>query len=192
MKKKSVFLTIVGSVLLGAMILLAGCGGPTPEEAITDQVNDIFGSFENGEGEWYDSFKEEFLSGEAATTDDEALFEAIFDGFTYSIDEVSVDEEAKTGVATVTVEVKSLTDAFANFFENLDAVDEGTIADMTEDESDALFTDMLMDAIETTDPTSSTFDVLFEEDDDGNWDLAEGEELDGFATAITGDESDFE
>ena len=102
MKKKMLLAPLMAAIAL-CVFALAGCGGPSVESLITNDLTQQFDEIKNG--------GDDFLSGlEKASGDDfkrlgidtKKYAKSYLDGFDYKIGDVTVDEDKGTATAEVT------------------------------------------------------------------------------------------
>ena len=185
MKKKNLFLTVMGVLLLGVVVLLGGCGSD-PVQEITDVIDTDLGSLESCSGDAYEAMVDIAIDDLGVPTESvEAYMAAQTEGMTHSVDDVVVYDDG-TAVATVTLTCKNLDEAFVVWFEMLDNIDDEDIAYMDDDDLNIFLIDLLIDAFDEVEPTTNVFDLAFEEFDDG-WYYADSENLDSIITSLFGE-----
>ncbi len=168
------------SLMVACLTLLTACGAMTAEDLIradlTSQLDelkeaddDIIAEFVAGLGDAEDEF-------EALGVDPSEFMTAYLDGFDYSIDEVDVEES--TAEATVTVTCKSLADIMENaadeYLDRLDEVD--LTSDTSEEQLYQLMGEIMMEAAETAELTSTECTFTYTCDDEGVWTADDGVE----------------
>ena len=115
MKKKMLLAPLMAMLAL-CVFALAGCGGPSVESLITDDLTQQFDEIKNG--------GDDFLAGlEKASGDDfkqlgidtKKYAKSYLDGFDYKIGDVTVDEDKGTATAEVTITCKSMKQIVSDF-----------------------------------------------------------------------------
>lgn len=180
---------IAGAFALGCAVLLAGCGGPSAEEVIREDVVSFFDTFVNQEGESYDDFVESFSASaglDEIGLEDDKFLDLYLDGFAYNIDELTVDGD--TATVTVTLNCKKLEDAMALADERAMELYENPeqLQDKTDDEIDALLGEIILAALDETELSETTFTVTYTELEEG-WSIDQNEALQGVQDAMVGD-----
>lgn len=114
--KKKLLLAPLMAALVACVVLLSGCGGPSVEELITNDLTSQFDEIKNG--------GDDFLSGleEASSDEFEQLgidpkeyAKSYLEGFDYKIGDVTVDEDKGTATAEVTITCKSMNKIVEDF-----------------------------------------------------------------------------
>ena len=115
MKKR--FWTIPLMVLaVACTVFLGGCGGPSVEELIREDLETAFSEVSPDNEELLTAMTDSSDGGfETLGIDTQEFAKAYLDGFTHEIKEVAVDEEAGTADATVVLKMKSLTAIMSEF-----------------------------------------------------------------------------
>ncbi len=94
----------------------------------------------------------------------------MFDGFSYEITSVEVDEEAGTAVAHVSMTVKSFADIMPRFEELLyELQTDPSVIGLGEDELYARVGELMMQAVDETEAKQSDLDLQYYRDSDGAW-----------------------
>lgn len=114
--KKKLLLAPLMAVLVACVVLLSGCGGPSVEELITNDLTSQFDEIKNG--------GDDFLSGLEQASGDEfeqlgidpkEYAKSYLEGFDYEIGDVTVDEDKGTATAEVTITCKSMNKIVEDF-----------------------------------------------------------------------------
>lgn len=114
--KKKLLLAPLMAALVACVVLLSGCGGPSVEELITNDLTSQFDEIKNG--------GDDFLSGLEETSGDEfeqlgidpkEYAKSYLEGFDYKIGDVTVDEDKGTATAEVTITCKSMNKIVEDF-----------------------------------------------------------------------------
>ena len=163
MKKLKLSLVAVAAcALLAAGLTLVGCSSaPDPKEAIEKDLTVQLESITNPSQEDIDDMVASLGSYEEVATfgiDGVAYMNSLLDGFAYAIDSIDVAEDGKTATANVTVTCKSVDSAIAKMQEITDswvAENLESIATMTEDEINLKTGELLMQAVDECDMTTS-------------------------------------
>lgn len=163
MKKLKLSLVAVAAcALLAAGLTLVGCSSaPDPKEAIEKDLTVQLESITNPSQEDIDDMVASLGSYEEVATfgiDGVAYMNSLLDGFAYAIDSIDVAEDGKTATVNVTVTCKSVDSAIAKMQEITDtwvAENLESIATMTEDEINLKTGELLMQAVDECDMTTS-------------------------------------
>lgn len=114
--KKKLLLAPLMAALVACVVLLSGCGGPSVEELITNDLTSQFDEIKNG--------GDDFLSGLEKASGDEfeqlgidpkEYAKSYLQGFDYKIGDVTVDEDKGTATAEVTITCKSMNKIVEDF-----------------------------------------------------------------------------
>lgn len=114
--KKKLLLAPLMAALVACVVLLSGCGGPSVEELITNDLTNQFDEIKNG--------GDDFLSGLEKASGDEfeqlgidpkEYAKSYLEGFDYKIGDVTVDEDKGTATAEVTITCKSMNKIVEDF-----------------------------------------------------------------------------
>lgn len=106
--KKKLLLAPLMAVLVACVVVLSGCGGPSVEELITEDLTTQFDEVKNGGDDFLSGLEE--ASGdefEQLGIDPKEYAKTYLEGFDYKIGDVTVDEDK--GVATAEVSISSRT-----------------------------------------------------------------------------------
>ncbi len=163
MKKLKLSLVAVAAcALLAAGLTLVGCSSaPDPKEAIEKDLTVQLESITNPSQEDIDDMVASLGSYEEVATfgiDGVAYMNSLLDGFAYAIDSIDVAEDGKTATVNVTVTCKSVDSAIAKMQEITDtwvAENLESIATMTEDKINLKTGELLMQAVDECDMTTS-------------------------------------
>lgn len=179
--KRSALRAVAGSVCavlaLAGGLMLGGCSGVDPEEAIRADISSGLDELKNMDedalAEYADSLGDMGL--DAYGIDNETLITAMVDGFDYAIDSVTVDGD--TATATVTVTSKSMSelvnlDSDALYEAIMDAVASGELDIADEDAISTWSGEYLMGLVDQIEPTEKSLEFLYTKGDDG-WELDE-------------------
>lgn len=178
MKKR--FWTIPLMVLaVACTVFLGGCGGPSVEELIREDLETAFSEVSPDNEELLTAMTDSSDGGfETLGIDTQEFAKAYLDGFTHEIKEVAVDEEAGTADATVALKMKSLTAIMSEFTgkfqEYLTTIDPQTV-----ESEEALYKEagaMLMEAVKNAEPEESECVFTYEKDDENTWSATDGAE----------------
>ena len=114
--KKKLLLAPLMAVLVACVVVLSGCGGPSVEELITEDLTTQFDEVKNG--------GDDFLAGLEEASGDEfkqlgidpkEYAKSYLEGFGYKIGDVTVDEGKGTATAEVTITCKSMNQIVEDF-----------------------------------------------------------------------------
>lgn len=115
MKKKLLFAPLMAA-LVACVVLLSGCGGPSVEELITNDLTSQFDEIKNGGDDFLAGLEE--ASGdefEQLGIDPKEYAKSYLEGFDYKIGDVTVDEDKGTATAEVTITCKSMNKIVEDF-----------------------------------------------------------------------------
>ena len=108
--KKKLLLAPLMAVLVACVVVLSGCGGPSVEELITEDLTTQFDEVKNGGDDFLSGLEE--ASGdefEQLGIDPKEYAKTYLEGFDYKIGDVTVDEDKGVATAEVSITCKSRT-----------------------------------------------------------------------------------
>lgn len=114
--KKKLLLAPLMVALVACVVLLSGCGGPSVEELITNDLTSQFDEIKNGGDDFLSGLEE--ASGdefEQLGIDPKEYAKSYLEGFDYKIGDVTVDEDKGTATAEVTITCKSMNKIVEDF-----------------------------------------------------------------------------
>lgn len=114
--KKKLLLVPLMAALVACVVLLSGCGGPSVEELITNDLTSQFDEIKNGGDDFLSGLEE--ASGdefEQLGIDPKEYAKSYLEGFDYKIGDVTVDEDKGTATAEVTITCKSMNKIVEDF-----------------------------------------------------------------------------
>ena len=114
--KKKLLLAPLMAALVACVVLLSGCGGPSVEEFITNDLTSQFDEIKNGGDDFLSGLEE--ASGdefEQLGIDPKEYAKSYLEGFDYKIGDVTVDEDKGTATAEVTITCKSMNKIVEDF-----------------------------------------------------------------------------
>ena len=168
---KKMLLAPVMAIACVLTLVLAGCGGASAEDLIRENIESYMSEI--------DGANEEFVAGlEASAGEDLELLglsadefaAAYLDGYGYEIGDITVDGE--TATAEITITIKSYSDirtTFQNdFYEWAYSVDASSV---TQDDIYQQAGQMLLDATNNAEPVSTTVEVGYTQNSDGDWEM---------------------
>ena len=168
---KKMLLAPVMAIACVLTLVLAGCGGASAEDLIRENIESYMGEI--------DGANEEFVAGlEASAGEDleqlglsaDEFAAAYLDGYGYEIGDITVDGE--TATAEITITIKSYSDimtTFQNdFYEWAYSVD---VSSVTQDDIYQQAGQMLLDATTNAEPVSTTVEVGYTQNSDGDWEM---------------------
>ena len=158
-------------VLVGGLVL-TGCSGADPEEAVRADLTANFDQLKNLEGDAL----EEIADGMGNTgleqygLENTEVITAMLDGFDYTIDSVAVDGD--TATAEVTVTSKSMSelmnlDTDALTADLMEAVTSGELDPSDDDAINAWAGEYMMGLVEQIEPSEKTISLTYVNGDDG-------------------------
>ena len=171
-KKHIIFVAVVMILALTVGMALVSCSsGESAEDAIRSDITDQLDPIKNLDQDVVDeltSALEELDLDDYGLTTDEYL-SSLLDGFDYSIDSITVSDDESTATASVTITCKSFSDATSLASElSEDFVENNDIDDMSDDEYKAEIGEILMQALDETEATSTTCEFSYTQTD-GTW-----------------------
>lgn len=114
--KRKLLLAPLMAALVACVVLLSGCGGPSVEELITNDLTSQFDEIKNGGDDFLSGLEE--ASGdefEQLGIDPKEYAKSYLEGFDYKIGDVTVDEDKGTATAEVTITCKSMNKIVEDF-----------------------------------------------------------------------------
>lgn len=164
--KKNAFLAPIAVVIVALALVLVGCGSTADDEkAIRLAADEALSTIKNGDDLIADEIDDE--SFDQLGIDVNEFSSAIMDGFEYEIGEVTVDKDAGTATAQVSVTSKSLSDIMSTFSSLISNADTSEIT--SEDDAYKLSGKLAMQAVEETEPTTKDLTLDFTRGSDGTW-----------------------
>lgn len=123
MKKKSLACLLCSLLVVGAMVL-AGCGGGNSDaDAISKDLASQLDSFKSSSSQQLaDALKANDSSLSTLGIDTDELSKSLFDGFTYSVDTVTVSSDSKSATAEVSLTSKTATSVLAASIDSVPTV----------------------------------------------------------------------
>lgn len=182
--KKRILLAPVMAIACVLTLVLGGCGGASAEDLIRQNLESYMA--------YTDDANDEFVSGlEAAAGDDletlgissDEFAEAYLDGYDYEIGDITVDGDTATAEVTVTIKSYSgiMSDFEAAFNEYAANLDYESISGPEEIYENA--GQLLLDALNNTEPSSVTVEVTYSKNSDGEWEM-DSSSADALSTAV--------
>ena len=114
--KKKLLLVPLMAVLVACVVVLSGCGGPSVEELITEDLTTQFDEVKNGGDDFLSGLEE--ASGdefEQLGIDPKEYAKTYLEGFDYKIGDVTVDEDKGVATAEVSITCKSMNKIVEDF-----------------------------------------------------------------------------
>ena len=114
--KKKLLLAPLMAVLVACVVVLSGCGGPSIEELITEDLTTQFDEVKNGGDDFLSGLEE--ASGdefEQLGIDPKEYAKTYLEGFDYKIGDVTVDEDKGVATAEVSITCKSMNKIVEDF-----------------------------------------------------------------------------
>ena len=174
---KTLACTLCASLALVSGLVLTGCSGTDPEEAIRQDITTNFDEIKNLDDAAMEEFAEELgdTGLESYGIETTELLTSMLDGFDYSIESVTVDGD--TAVAEVSVTAKSMGELMNM---DADAMTEALMEDLTSGALDANDDDAVnawagayvMNLVDAIEPSDKTVTLTYINGDDG-WELDE-------------------
>lgn len=174
MRKK--FTVALMALFAACLLVLSGCGGPSVEELIREDLTTQFDEVKNGEEDFLEGLEEGAGdSFDQLGIDASAFAQAYLDGFDYSIDEIVVEDT--TATATVTLKVKSMGDIVNEFnLQFADYISTVDLSTITEDDLYAAAGQMMLDITNAAELKDVTCNFTYSQDDEGEWSADESAE----------------
>ena len=176
--KKRILLAPVVAIACMLTLVLGGCGGASAEDLIRENLESYMGEVDVADEafvEGLESSAGEDLDQLGIAADEFAA--AYLDGFGYEIGDITVDGD--TATAELTITIKSYTDimtTFQNdFYDWAYSVDPNTLS--SQDEIYKQAGQMLLDATNSAEPTSTTVEVNYTKNSDGDWEMDSSSEM---------------
>lgn len=180
MKKKSVFGALFAALAVAALALV-GCGGPSVEQMVTDNLTKEFEALKKGDDkEFTDAMKKS--AGESFDqlgVDPAEYTKTYLDGFDYKINSVKVNDKKDEAVADVTVKVKSMTDIMSTmqtkYGEKIGEMQQQyqsgqlSSSDVTQDKLTKLAGEVLVEATKEAKPSSHDIKITYKKNDKNEW-----------------------
>ena len=168
--KKKLLLAPLMAVLVACVVLLSGCGGPSVEELITNDLTSQFDEIKNGGDDFLKGLSD--ASGddfEQLGIDPKEYAKSYLEGFDYKIGDVTVDEDKGTATAEVTITCKSMNkiveDFATQYQEKVAALD--TMP--SEDDLYKMAGQVMVDVTKSAKPKDSKVTFKYSADDDNVW-----------------------
>ena len=168
--KKKLLLAPLMAVLVACVVLLSGCGGPSVEELITNDLTSQFDEIKNGGDDFLKGLSD--ASGddfEQLGIDPKEYAKSYLEGFDCKIGDVTVDEDKGTATAEVTITCKSMNkiveDFATQYQEKVAALD--TMP--SEDDLYKMAGQVMVDVTKSAKPKDSKVTFKYSADDDNVW-----------------------
>lgn len=164
---------VAAIVVIVAAVFAFMPSGPSVEELIRSDISGQLDLITDPTSDDYREMIEDIdedggLSQFGVSTED--FVASMFDGFSYEITSVEVDEEAGTAVAHVSMTVKSFADIMPRFEELLyELQTDPSVIGLGEDELYARVGELMMQAVDETEAKQSDLDLQYYRDSDGAW-----------------------
>lgn len=164
---------VAAVVVIVAAVFAFMPSGPSVEELIRSDISGRLDLITDPTSDDYREMIEDIdedggLSQFGVSTED--FVASMFDGFSYEITSVEVDEEAGTAVAHVSMTVKSFADIMPRFEELLyELQTDPSVIGLGEDELYARVGELMMQAVDETEAKQSDLDLQYYRDSDGAW-----------------------
>lgn len=168
--KKKLLLAPLMAALVACVVLLSGCGGPSVEELITNDLTSQFDEIKNGGDDFLSGLEE--ASGdefEQLGIDPKEYAKSYLEGFDYKIGDVTVDEDKGTATADVTITCKSMNkiveDFATQYQEKIAALD--TMP--SEDDLYKMAGQVMVDVTKAAKTKDTKVTFKYTANDDGEW-----------------------
>ena len=160
--KKKLLLAPLMAVLVACVVVLSGCGGPSVEELITEDLTTQFDEVKNGGDDFLSGLEE--ASGdefEQLGIDPKEYAKTYLEGFDYKIGDVTVDEDKGVATAEVSITCKSMNKIVEDFSTQY----QEKVAALDTVPSDQV----IVDVTKATEPRKTTGIFKYTCKDDGEW-----------------------
>lgn len=169
MKKRLLFAPLV-TVVVACVIALSGCGGPTVEQLIAEDLTTQLDEIKNNNEAFLDGLDKvagkEFKKVDIDTGD---YAKSYLEGFDYKIGDIVVDEDKGTATAEVTITCKSMNqiqgDFATKYQEKVAALDESP----SEDELYKMAGQVMLDVTKSAKPKDTKVTFKYSANDDNEW-----------------------
>ena len=169
MKRKTLIASFV-AVAVACLVVLTGCGGPSVEDLIRDDLTQQFDEVKNGGDDFIKGLDE--ASGDEFDQlgiDTKEYAKSYLDGFDYKIGDITVDEDKGTATAEVTITCKSMNtiveDFATKYQEEVAALD----GEPSEDDLYKLAGKVMVEVTKSTKPKKSKATFKYTKDKDNAW-----------------------
>ena len=176
---KRLLLAPVMAIACVFTLVLGGCGGASAEDLIRQDLENYMGELDTANDAFVEGLEAsagEDLDQLGITSDEFA--DAYLDGFGYEIGDITVDGD--TATAELTITIKSYSDIMTTFQNNF--YDWAYSADASDLSNESAIMEkageMLIDAVNSVEPTSTTVDVTYTKNSDGDWEMDSSAEVD--------------
>ena len=180
-----------GAVSFACVLALAGCSlfGPSPEQIVREGLSSDLDTLVDAESQAHQAMVSSLESSGALSglnVGAGEFVDALLDGFTYVNEEVVVDDEGTTAVATVNVTCKSLTDIATRAQELLNQrFAEADATAVAPEQTLVWMGECVMQAADEDEPEPVELELTCTSDEDGTW-AADSSVADAVATALLG------
>lgn len=168
--KKKLLLAPLMAVLVACVVVLSGCGGPSVEELITEDLTTQFDEVKNGGDDFLSGLEE--ASGdefEQLGIDPKEYAKTYLEGFDYKIGDVTVDEDKGVATAEVSITCKSMNkiveDFSTQYQEKVAALD--TVP--SDDELYKMAGQVMIDVTKAAKPKDTKVTFKYSANEDNEW-----------------------
>ena len=164
---------LVLTVSLVAALLVAGCGGPSVQELVRQDVQAQLDTLKTGAADAMVQSMEQAAGGDLTQLGVSAkdLANAYLKGFDYKVDGVDVDEEKGTATAHVTLSCKSVGGISSAFSTAYQEQVKGFSGAPTQSDLLKLAGSVMKDAVSQAEPAEKQVDLTYKKNDAGEWAL---------------------
>lgn len=184
--KKDAFVTVralVAAIALGCATLLGACSGPNPEELIRADLTTNLDLVKNADEQTISELMEDIDADEleAYGIDGAEFAASLLEGFDYSIDSVTVEDDV--AVAELSVTCKSATTLYGELESlTVDMLSDPSVYSMTQEELYAKVGELVMEALDETEVRTTPIEVSYTKTSEG-WEMDDASS-DAFAQAF--------
>ena len=168
--KKKLLLAPLMAALVACVVVLSGCGGPSVEELITEDLTTQFAEVKNGGDDFLAGLEE--ASGdefEQLGIDPKEYAKTYLEGFDYEIGDVTVDEDKGVATAEVSITCKSMNkiveDFSSQYQEKVAALD--TVP--SDDELYKMAGQVMVDVTKAAKPKDTKVTFKYSANEDNEW-----------------------
>ena len=162
-KMKNILAVLVAALAITAGLSLVACSSSeSPEDAIRADLAAQFDPIKNQDQAVMDELNASVASAglDEYGVSTNQYITSLLDGFDYTIDTVTVAEDGNTATASVSITCKTFTDATARAEElSAEFANSEDILGMTEDELNAKIGEIMMQAIDETEPKTTSCEL---------------------------------
>ncbi len=174
--KKALAIVCTAALLSIGCLSLAACQSQDPVEAVRDTVETQFNKVKDLDEETLqqyttesdDNESEDFFKQYGISYED--FLKAYFDGFDYSIDDITMNDDDNEAIVTITLTIKSYNEVMTDVMQS--ALSTAFDLTLSEDERNQALGDGLMEAADKVSPSElKPIELTYTLNDDDEWDM---------------------